>query len=88
MFVSLGKLNRQNPGKITSDTGVQNPVMMAALFFYNRNYQDLTSSEQSNLYKKLNSIEKDENGNLLFDKGLNSAELGNQVKNTKKKLSS
>ena len=59
--------------------------MMAAQFFYNRNYNNLTPSEQSNLYKNLNSIEKDENGNLLFNKGLRSSDINDQLQNTKKK---
>ena len=50
---------------------------MAAKFFYNRNYNNLTPSEQTNLYKKLNSIEKDENSNPLFNKGLKSSDINN-----------
>lgn len=42
LHIKMGKLNRTNPDKITSNTLVQNPTQMTAHFLYKKRFQDLS----------------------------------------------
>ena len=41
MYMNMGKLNRTNKDKITSNTHIQNPTQMTARFLFNKNFDDL-----------------------------------------------
>lgn len=50
----LGKRNKKNPLKITSNTALSNPVKMASSYMYNKEYTELTNTQQAQLYEALN----------------------------------
>ena len=43
MYLKVGKLNRCNPDKITSNTHIQNPTQMTAQYLFKKNFVDLSN---------------------------------------------
>lgn len=62
MYMKMGKLNRQNPDKITSNTHIQNPTQMTAQFLFKRNFADLNQEQKVAVYSYLTPIQTDQNG--------------------------
>lgn len=53
MYMKLGKLNRCNPDKITSNTHIQNPTDMTAQYLYKKKFADLSQDQKVAVYRFL-----------------------------------
>lgn len=53
MYLKLGKLNRCNPDKITSNTHIQNPTQMTAQYLFKKNFADLSNDQKVAVYRFL-----------------------------------
>lgn len=62
MNMKLGKLNKCNPDKITSNTHVQNPTQMTAQYLYKKNFSELTNEQKVAVYRFLTPIHTDSKG--------------------------
>lgn len=62
MYMKLGKLNKCNPDKITSNTHVQNPTQITAQYLYRKNFQDLSNEQKIAVYRFLTPVQTDSKG--------------------------